>query len=189
MNKFLLLVVVALAFSACQKDDDNSFPDSILQNASLETGTGNIPEGWWQNPGPNNMGWTDDEAYQGDRSILMNSTSNSPNFSFWAQTHNEDIDHGQMLNLSLYLKLDSIQGQGLSLVIRGDETPNPEGTAEYFFSTEGNTPIVGTHDWTEYNIATTSVIPESIQSITIYLILLPETTGTAYFDAVKLEYL
>ncbi len=188
MKKNILLLLSVLLFIACNKDDDGPAFQSLLSNASVEDGVGNMPEGWWSNAASNIIQWTDTDAFSGNRSLVMTANNSNSNFSFWAQTLSENLNHGQKLRLSAYLKLDDVQGAGISLVIRGDESLEPEGPAEFFYSTQDTNPILGTHDWQSYSIATDKVIPSGIQSITVYLILLPNTTGTAYFDAIALGY-
>lgn len=52
-------------------------------------------------------------------------------------------------------------------------------------STQGEVPITGLKDWTEYRV-TLNEVPSRIESLTVYLLFLPNTTGTVYFDEVSL---
>lgn len=76
-------------------------------------------------------------------------------------------------------------GQGVSLVIRGDDSPRPAGFAEVFATTQGTTTISGSSGWEEWAV-TLDRLPTGIQSVTVYLVFLPGTTGTVRFDAVEL---
>ena len=187
MKNLLLTFLTILTFLACNKEDDGIAFQSLLANASIETGSGDSPIGWWSNSGPNSLEWSSEQAFLGSRSIAMTSTANNSNFSFWAQTLNENLVHDKLMRLSTQVKLENIVGEGISLVIRGDDTIAPEGPAEYFYNSDNT--ITGTQDWQNYSVTTDMVIPKAIQSITIYLILLPNTTGKVYFDAIELAYL
>lgn len=46
--------------------------------------------------------------------------------------------------------------------------------------------ITGSKDWTTYDV-TLGDVPQHIRSITVYLIYLPGTTGSAYFDDVEMR--
>ena len=70
-------------------------------------------------------------------------------------------------------------------MIRGDDTYQPSGSAEAFATTQGEIPITGVQDWTEYSVTLGSV-PSQAKSLTVYLVFLPQTTGTVAFDAASL---
>ena len=57
----------------------------------------------------------------------------------------------------------------------------------FFYTTGGDIPIRGDQDWEEYSIDMKSAIPESTNSILVFLILLNDTHGTVFFDDIKLE--
>ena len=89
---------------------------------------------------------------------------------------------------SLEVKIKSnLIGEGISIVIRGDNTVHPTGTAEQFVTTQGSSPISGTFDWTDYGVKLANV-DASTQSLTVYLVYLQNTTGEVYFDDISLTY-
>jgi hypothetical protein len=80
-----------------------------------------------------------------------------------------------------------LEGTGASIAIRGDDTFPPSGSAEQFVTTQAITPISGTFAWTEYTIKLDDV-ETATRSLTVYLMILPNTTGEAYFDDVSLSF-
>ncbi|MEL6867908.1 MAG: hypothetical protein AAFP19_26015 [Bacteroidota bacterium] len=190
-NLLYLLCLLPILITACGNDDDAS-PAllSILANSNLEEGSGFLPSGWWNSPMNYSIEWTDEEAASGERSIKLSSTqAGSVDFGFWAQTITENVIPGRKLDLAVLIKAEDIVGEGLSLAIRTDNTPLPDGMAEQFFSTQGiQQTINGTFDWQNFAVSLNSDLFEDTQSITVYLIMLPNTTGTAYFDDVRLNY-
>jgi hypothetical protein len=162
-------------------------PIRTLQNGGFEAGH-TLPTSWWRG-GLGYTGfyftWEEGGSWEGTRAVSISRTNASPtNFGFWAQTIFADDFRGGPATLKVRVKTDLV-GQGLSIVIRGDDTPQPTGSSEVFATTQGQTPITGTQDWTEYTV-TLDEVPFSIQGLTIYLVFLPETTGTVSFDAAVL---
>jgi hypothetical protein len=78
-----------------------------------------------------------------------------------------------------------LTGRGVSLVIRGDDTPRPADSAEAFATTQGRLTISGASGWVE-QVVRLDRLPTEMQSVTVYLVFLPGTTGTVTFDAVEL---
>lgn len=163
--------------------------NELLTNGDMEMGT-TLPTAWFQSaPCQNNtMVWTEEEAFSPGKSLkISNSTAGSECISFWGQTFNTDIPTGKSLTLRVRIK-GQLEGQGVSIVIRGDDTPDISGNAEQFATTQGDLPIIGTFDWTEYSISLDNVEASTL-SLTVYLVYLPETTGDVFFDDVSLEFL
>lgn len=102
------------------------------------------------------------------------------------QTLNTDIPTGKSLTLRVRIK-GQLEGDGVSIAIRGDDTSNISGVGEQFATTQGPSPISGTFNWTEYGLNLDTIEP-NIKSLTVYLIYLPNTTGTVYFDDVSLVF-
>lgn len=184
-----LLLLMPLLFIGCKKDDiQEASANELLSNGDLEIGSG-TPNGWFGNgPCPNTeLSWTDEEAFSPSKSLkISNSTLESSCFSFWGQTFNTDIPTGKSLSLRVRIK-GQLEGQGVSIAIRADDTPQVQGTGEQFATTQGTSPISGTFNWTEFSIGL-GTVESNIQSITVYLVYLPNTTGTVYFDDVSLTF-
>lgn len=186
-----LLFFMPLLFISCSKEDNNIeelAANELLTNGNLEIGSGG-PLGWFRStPCPDTrMVWTEEEAFSHLRSLKMsNSTLESQCFSFWGQNINTNIPTGKSLTLRVRIK-GQLEGEGVSIAIRGDDTPEISGTGEQFATTQGFSPISGTFDWTVYSLNLGTVEP-TIESLTVYLTYLPNTTGTVFFDDVSLGF-
>lgn len=102
------------------------------------------------------------------------------------QPFSTNIPIGKSLSLSVRIK-GQLEGEGVSIVIRGDDSPLADGSREQFATTQGNSPIGGAFNWTKFSIGLGTVEP-NIQSITVFLVYLPNTTGNVYFDDVSLTF-
>lgn len=195
------ITIIAIAFllalyTGCSEDDNGVAPPTklqILQNTDVESGNG-LPSGWWFAGADTVTGgfrttWSTEEAVSPIHSLKLSQEEvNNPDvFAFWAQTINTDIPTGKKLTLTASIKTD-LTGPGVAIVIRGDDTDPPSGNGEAFVTTQGLITITGEDDWLEYFIAMPDV-PDDILSITVFLILLPSSTGVVYFDDITLTYL
>lgn len=184
--RLLTFLITPLLLSNCKKDDVQ--PGQLISNSDVEVGS-LTPNGWWffTGEGKYNVTWTDTESFSPRKSLKISTqTAESTEFAFWAQTINTNLPTGKSVTLKVKVK-GNMTGVGISLVIRGDDTSNPSGAAEQIVSTEGTSPISGTFDWTDYSIKLGNV-EVSTQSITIYLVYLPNTTGEVYFDDISLTF-
>jgi len=189
-TRFLILTLFSIILlSSCKKDEVvEDIVVEYLKNTTLEEGLDGLPNDWGFSTGNNvyNVKWTNEESHSPDKSLSISTeTRDSTNFAFWGQFFNSDIPHGQDGTLSAWIKGDLV-GNGVSIVIRGDDTDGPEGTAEQFVSTQGVTNINGNFDWTEYSVTLRS-IETNIRSLTVYLLYNGGTTGTVYFDDIQLQ--
>lgn len=189
-NIFGLVVIVfmmGLLFS-CQSL--NRYPDKervLLRNGFFENGL-ESPVGWWKKTSFNRVELSENQSYTADRSIVIKSSEARDEFSFLAQTIEADSILGKTLVLKVFIKTENLIGKGAAIAIRADKTTTPNGNSEYFYSSEGRNIIIGNKDWMEYSIKLNAMINDDIKSVTIYLILLPETSGTVYFDEISLSY-
>jgi hypothetical protein len=102
---------------------------------------------------------------------------------YWYQIYSGKIPVGRDLTLKAKIKGVYLSGNGASIVIRCDgATPGLQ-----FETTQNVVNISGTFDWATYTV-TLSKVQSNITSIIVYLIYLPNTTGTVYFDDVTLTY-
>jgi len=163
-------------------------PNYALQNTDFETGS-SYPENWWQGATNSNsfqISYVDDVSHSSSHSAKITSKGSDSEFSFWAQTILADQFVGKSAELKVNMKAENILGDGIAIAIRGDDTESPRNIAEIFSTTQGDQQISGTFDWKSFSV-NTDKIPENIKSITIYLIYLPNTSGTIYFDDVSLQ--
>jgi len=185
--RFLKFVILAIfLMTSCNKDDVQ--PGQLITNGDVETGS-STPNGWWLSNGQGNydVTWSDTESFSPGKSLeISTQTSESTVFAFWAQTITTNLPIGKSVTLKVKVK-GNMKGDGISLVIRGDNTIQPDGVAGQFVTTEGTSPISGNFDWTDYSVRLGSV-EAGTQSLTIYLLYLPNTTGEVYFDDISLEF-
>jgi hypothetical protein len=90
---------------------------------------------------------------------------------------------GSTITLSAKIKGVSLAGPGISIAIRGDK---PTQTNIFFKTSQGTTPITGTFDFKEFSVTLPSY-PGDAESLVIFLVFLPNTTGTVYMDDVSLK--
>lgn len=183
---FTLLALGAILLSGCS--DDEVPPNQLITNSNVETGSAS-PNGWWFFTGQDkyDVTWSDQESFSGSRSLtIFTQTADSTNFAFWAQTISTNLPTGKGVTLSAKVK-SNLVGEGISIVIRGDDTVQPAGRAEQFVTTQENSPISGVFDWADYSVKL-GTVEASTQSLTIYLIFLGNTTGEVYFDDISLTY-
>ena len=163
-------------------------PVRALKNGGFEVGEPALPLGWWRGGlgyDHFSFGWLGVESWEGARAVnISRHDASDEDFGFWAQTIFAEGFRGGPATLRVQIKSDLV-GQGVSVVIRGDDSLRPLGNAEAFATTQGRIPITGSQDWTEYSV-TMSEVPFAMESLTVYLVFLPGTTGTVSFDGVTL---
>lgn len=179
----VLIALCCLSFFSCQQQ--RLFESDLLENNDFESGL-NEPEGWWTGPSNLTTGWSQTESRKGKRSITIQNDALTSDFTFYAQEI-DNFETGKRVSLNVWIKTEAIDGEGLSIVIRGD-TDASSSQAEWFHTTQGRTYIGGTQNWTEYTLTADSAIPDDITLLTVYLVYLPNTTGQAFFDDVSLSY-
>lgn len=178
---FFLFAIIFL--SACQPEPILE-PD-LLSNNDFEDSDNDYP-GWIANNNFGTVAISRQESRSGKQSIILSSLASGNNFGFIAQEF-VDFEVGRKLKLSAFIKLKELEGEGLSIVVRGDsQIPNLK--AEWFHSTQGKVQISGTHKWTEYSLTTDDIIPPNIHKLTVYVVYLSNTSGSAWVDDISLNY-
>ncbi len=181
-NLFLILFSLSFLF-ACQPEPVLE-PDLLTNNDFEESD--NDYTGWFANNSAGAVAISREEARSGDQSIVLRSLASGNNISFIAQNF-RDFEPGKKVKLSAFIKLEELEGEGLSIVVRGD-TDDPNPSAEWFHTTQGRVLITGDHKWEEYTLTTDDVIPASITNLTVYIVYLPNTSGSAWVDDISLNY-
>lgn len=180
----LLIALIIVVTIGCSKDEVH--PSQLLHNGNVESGSLQ-PNDWWYSTGENkyNVTWTDEESSSPSKSLKISTQTSDPtDFAFWAQT---TTNQGAGKSATLKVKIKSnLEGKGISIVIRGDDTTIASGAGEQFVTTQGTRSISGVFDWTEYSI-TLDKVEASTKSLTIYLVYLQDTTGEVYFDDITLD--
>jgi hypothetical protein len=176
MKHSIILCMLFLACMGCKDDPEPA--KQLLVNTDMEAGA-TSPNDWWDMEQTGyTTEWTTEEANSGSRSLKISAIElEATNFAFWTQSYVGAIPVGEDVVLSVKVKCKNISGEGVSIVIRGD-TANGQGQ---FISTEGRTPITGDFDWTTFDLRLDE-IQGDIKSIIVFLVFLPNTVGTVYFD-------
>ena len=104
-------------------------------------------------------------------------------FWVWYNEYKGEMPFGQDLTLTAKIKGVDLLGPGASIVIRCDRVTQ----LLQFETTENSTNISGSFDWSTYTL-NLSDLQSDVTIIRVYLILLPETTGTVYFDDITLTH-
>jgi hypothetical protein len=149
--------------------------------------------------------WSSAVSRTGTRSLLLTAASDpGAELAFWEQVVSQGIPIGRVPTLRAFIKTENLVGPGAALAIRTDgPAPPPAGprvpgghpedgsgpdlTMLQAATTEGRVRISGTTDWTEYALSL-STLAERTATLRVFLILLPGTQGTVYFDDVSLTY-
>jgi hypothetical protein len=190
--KFLLLLALVSFSISCSKDE-TATPTQVtqfLKNGNLEGGIQN----WY--PGLDNLNPTNPNGFTTSlsqefaaspvNSIKINCNKVvSPNaFCFYYQSFpTTNIKLGAKLTLKAKVKGVNLEGQGVSIAIRGDKKGAT--SAAFFKTTEGTTPITGNFDFKEFTVSLDSYAG-NVDSIVVFLVYLHGTTGTAYIDDISL---
>jgi len=106
----------------------------------------------------------------------------------WYLTLTDKLPLNKKLTLKVHIKTQELQGQGIALAVRADGTPFPEDHILLYNTTRDQLIITSRSDWQEYTLPLTDIIPPSTKSISLYLLCLPRTTGSVYFDDIRLEF-
>lgn len=184
MNR-VLCFVIAVALFSCDKNDPDPGIDITL-NGDMETGA-TYPIGWGFAPGlvaGHSSYWSTDPVSSGSRSIGISASGPINSFCHWNQYYgNADKNFsGKSLTFSIKVRGIDLKGQGVSIAMRADAPSGNE-----FVSTEGRQLILGSFDWTTYEVSI-PVVPDDATGVYIFLIFLPNSTGSVYFDDASLRY-
>jgi hypothetical protein len=186
-------LILFLVLSCGKKDE--VIPTQVLLNTDIESG-GSNPDNWYVNQGSTSTytgTWSDEEASSKTHSLKISATAlQSSDFAYWVQTYSQTtlgtkLPFGKDLTLSLKIKGKNLSGQGLSIAIRADNAINPTKDGSSFVTTQGGIQINGTFDWKTYTVKMSSLRSDALY-VYVFLVYLPNTTGSAYFDDVTLTY-
>lgn len=115
-------------------------------------------------------------------SSLKISATETSEFSFWRyRLTPEGIEQGSRLVMEVDIQLENVTNDGIYIAIRGDSADD----VVFFNTTQGRTTINGTSSFTTYTVEIPYYI-ETVETINLFLILSGDSTGTVYFDDIKL---
>jgi hypothetical protein len=142
----------------------------------------------WVNLGTGNdftASWTDEDSFSPTHSLKIARTIiDTTNFWYWDQIYSGIMPTGRTLTLTAKIKGVNLTGEGVSIFIRGDGANQSN---LQFATTQGDISITGTFDWSTYSVSL-STLSTDVYHIVVFLIYLPKTTGTVYFDDIKLTH-
>ena len=157
---------------------------NLIQNSDMEDGKNFFWAG--SNASANySLTYTDEESNSSTHSLMVQSNgAEEKKFAYWAQTLKLPDVASKKLTASVSIKFSDVNGSGVALAVRGDDTEAPSGAAEVFTSTQGRIVKTGSGDWQTLEVSLDD-ISDDIKSITIYM-LLSSQNGTVYFDDLSL---
>ncbi len=123
-----------------------------------------------------NLGGLPSQASSFTLGLAASTLIDTASYCYWAYSFYPPttLRVGQSLRLTAKVKLDNVQGKGISLVLRGDRKGQP---VVLFASTEGKIPLKGTADYTAYSV--TLPYTTGVDYLLVYFLMLSNTTGTA----------
>ena len=184
---YIYFLIAGFIMMSCRQNDPEPIPQNLIYNSDLES--------------PDSLGWINDgNGYTGDFEAVFtdedaNSASHSLKISrsismyndgyywYWTQSYTGRMPVKERLNLTVRIKTVDITGEGIAIALRQDSVSKPM----YFQSTQDRLHIYGTTEWTKYTLSMTTCLSQTTK-INVYLLFLPGTTGTVYFDDITLGY-
>ncbi|MEM7368798.1 MAG: hypothetical protein AAF587_09340 [Bacteroidota bacterium] len=165
--------------------------ENNVLNPSVEEGS-DLPSEWYFSEGDSiakNAGfWVSGDGFESSRSLKITQNTEEIEYIYWAQTRMGRPLNGKTVVLKAMVRASGLEGQGATLIVRGDHSDEPKGEGESLATSQGIAKIIGSHDWTEYEVVLEEGMDKKTESVSVYLALLPETTGTVYFDQISLSY-
>ena len=141
MSSFLL--------SGCEKEEIVD----LISNGNVDKGLV-YPYDWWSNDrdGKYKTQWTQLEYFSPKKSLSISTdTAHYFDYAYWGQEITDNLPHGKAVTLKVKIKAE-LDGVGIVLVMRGDDTDSPPGGGQQYVSSHGKHIIRGTFDWTDYSI-------------------------------------
>lgn len=182
-NLLILLPLVAGLAIGCKSSDSSAVqPDNTITFSATD----------WTFRGVGDKG--DPGTYTSNRTSSGNSyslsaasssaTKDTTALGYWVTNFGpgKAITVGKTLTLKAKVRLDNVQGSGVSLVLRGDTSLE---RAALFATTQNQRIIRGTSDYTEYSVS--MPYTKAVDELLIFLLVLPKTTGTVSFSDVSVQ--
>ena len=185
-KSFFFLMLLFFTIS-CDKDDESS-GTNFLSNGDIENGQ----QDWGSNTSDSfnankyKFGVSNDVSCSGKSSLFISSdsTKNNGAFANYVQSFPaSSFKSGDNLTLTVNVKGENLKGEGVSIAFRGNKNGVVQPT--FFKTTQGFNPLNGTFDCKEVKVTLNPYLGDS-DIISVFLIMLPNTTGKVYFDDIFL---
>lgn len=210
----LIFVMLVTLLGGCGKKKSQPYVYegvNILENGDMEIGDqdNGFPLGWkkwWQyveikddgihysNPFYEgalieDISWETVDGNDENKCIMIDTKTDPDVLLGIHQEIKENIPVGKKIKLTVNIKTENLTGPGVAISFRCDGPwENEEIAFRQFATTEGMIPIKGTKDWTRYTVESKERIRWGAHTIHVYLLYLPGTEGTVYFDDASLIY-
>ncbi len=133
----------------------------------------------------NHIGDAIDTIYASSaNSLVIHSKGTAAGFSSWSYSWTPlDIEVGSELVLKLKIRSEGLTGGGAFFAFRGDV--QGEEFPVFFYSTQDK-PVLGTTGFQEYSVKV-NYFPSMIDKLYLFLMLDGTSTGTVYFDDIRVS--
>jgi len=187
LNRYSFFFLLVLVIASCEKTENEDFySGGIIKNGSTEFG--NLkPDNWLSYAGGYITSWDSKESFDGKHSLKIESTdSTSDNIAYWYQSITDSIPFNKKVKLDLLIKLDKITGEGIDLMLRGDDK---DGNFVFSESSQGITKYLGSSNWKMISLELKQEIPSNVSYLSVILIMSVHTKGSVYYDKISLTEL
>lgn len=175
MKTRLLTLIALFGLLGCSDDELAEYmePEGLIIGYSFES----LPEEFGISRGANyDVEWTQEDSYDGSGSLKISSPNRSgTTFAFW-NLRLYDLPVGKTISIRIRVKTQNLSGEGFTITM-GTRSSNQNITEFVGLDTDGVT-----DGWEEFTLSLNNPIPEGIDHMDFYLLLLQETSGTVYFD-------
>ncbi len=174
----LLPLIGSFCLAGCSEDvADYVEPEGLYLGYSFES----IPDDFRIYAIDNYVAeWTQEDAFDGSGSLKISSTDREGTiYAFW-NLRLYDLPVGKTFSIRVKAKSKEISGEGwtVTMVTRSsDETLTEFAGIGLQRSTD---------DWEEYTLSFSDPIPEGIDHMDFYFLLMERTSGVIYFDKLEL---
>lgn len=178
---FVILPLISVFFFSCNKDEEPE-PHQILNNWNMEADVYGEARYWYKAISGNVVcSWDSLESVSPTHSLKMTSDDSTGMDIGYYYQRVLYIEKGQDLSFQIKVKGQNLVGNGVAVALYAFDNANPLTEPIRFASSDETIRLVGSFDWTPVKIEMENIEAE-IKSLWIFLVYLPDTQGTAYFD-------
>ena len=187
--QMLILCLLVISSLSCKKSTPSEPLINLLTNGNIENDifTWKVFFSPQTNPNTSILEPTEESSFSQKKSLKISCPKVNDNtaFCYFVQDISAaNLKAGSKLTLTAKVKGVNLVGNGVSIALRGDATTG--GSASRFFkTTQDITPLRGTFDFREVTLSLDSY-EGNADRIIVFLLLLPNTIGTVYFDDISL---